>query len=78
MVGGLSRTAILRLLASSIRHHKRTHYHFHDLPARVISFEHMEECMNYGNLLFAMKKAYDDFDVREYVTAVHFYLIDDK
>lgn len=53
-------------------------YHFNDLPARVIAFEHIKECMNYENLLLAVGYAYDDFDIREYVTAVYFYLIDDK
>lgn len=53
-------------------------YHFCDLPARVIEHEHIEECMSYNNLLLAMEHAYDDFDVRQYVTAVYFYLIEDE
>ena len=61
----------IRIIATEI-------YHFMDLPARVITCEHIVECMNYDNLLLAMEKAYKDFDIREYVTAVYFYLIDDE
>jgi len=67
---GDKRQQKIRIIATDI-------YHFCDLPARVIAFEHIKECMDYNNLLLAMEKAYDDFDVREYVTAVYFYLVEE-
>jgi len=51
-------------------------YHFCDLPARVIEYEHIKECTSYNNLLVAMEDAYDDFDVQQYVTVVYFYLVE--
>ena len=61
----------IRIVATEI-------YRFSDLPARVIEFEHIEECMSYNNLLLAMESAYDDFDITQYVTVVYFYLVEDE
>ena len=58
----------IRIIATEI-------YHFMDLPARVIACEHIKECVDYNKLIDAMEKAYDDFDIRQYVTVVYFCLV---
>jgi len=47
-------------------------YRFSELPAKVLSMEHIESCRSYDNLLEAMRKAYDDFDEEKYVTVIYF------